>query len=132
MPSRIDPDRLNTAPKHHEVTMYLLRLCADLKILHNAGQPLRADPSRLAEWSTHMADLQDCEEPIMYYGSHSVHKKGTMFKHADLLLVASSVIGKLELRNIGADFENIPLFEIEELERLAMRLNECRKRTAFY
>lgn len=132
MPSRINPDRLNTRPMHHEVTMYLLRLCADLKVLRDAGQPLRADPSRLAEWSTHMADLQDCEEPIMFYGSHSVHKEGTMFKHSDLLLVANSVIGELKLRNIGEGFKDIPLFEIEELERLAMRLDECRKRTVFY
>lgn len=111
--------------------MYLLRLCANLKILHNDKQPLRADPDRLAEWATHRRDLEECDEPLIRYTQYGQSREGEIPKHGDLLLKASGIISELKLRNIGAGICEIRLSDIEGLERAAMHL-DCRERVVFY
>jgi len=113
--------------------MYLLRLCADLKILHDtANIPFRADASRLAEWSTHRADLDECEEPITHYSQYGHHNFGFTPKHSELVMAVNSLVIELKLRNTGQSERAITYDELTEIERMAVRLDECRKRVVFY
>lgn len=131
MASRIDPSRLNTRKLHHEAVMYLLRLCANLLVLNDANQPLRADPSTLEEWSTHRADLEECDEPIIRYTQYGQLREGELPKHGELVLSANSLIIELKLRNAGEQSRDIRMSEIENIERMAMQL-DCRERVVFY
>lgn len=131
MYSRIDPYRLNTRKLHHEAVMYLLRLCANLKILHEAGQSFRADPSVLEEWAMHRNDLEACDEPVIRFSQHGHFREGEIPKHSELLLAANGLIAELKLRNIGRTITDITLVQVEALEGMAMRL-DCRKQVVFY
>lgn len=131
MRSRINPDRLNRKPIHHEAVMYILRLCANLLVLHDAEQPLRADPLTLEEWPTHRQDLEGCTEPVIRYSQYGQYPEGEMPKHGELLLLANRIIGELKIRNAGESISAITVKQIQDLERLAMRA-DCSKRVVFF
>lgn len=128
---RINPDRFNSREMHHDAVVYLLRLCADLIRLHDANQPLRADASRLDEWSTHRADLEQCETPLIRYSQHGQFHEGDAPKHGELLLAANGLMIELKLRNVGETVSEIRISELENIRSLAMHV-DCRKRVVFY
>lgn len=131
MSYRIDPSRLNTRKIHFESGQYLLRLCADLKVQLDNKQPLRADQSRLLEWSTHRKDFEECEAPIILYSQYGHYHEGDMQKHTDLLLAVNHLIIELKLRNADHGVIEITESQLDNIERMVMRL-DCRERVVFY
>lgn len=133
MSSRISSHNRDTAPRHHEITNWILRLTADLMILVDDGWPLRADQSRLMEWSTHRRELEECEEPLILYGPSSHYHQGTVSRHSDLILTVTNLVVELKLLNAGKQTGyTITMDEIKHVRELAMKLDDCRKRIVFY
>jgi hypothetical protein len=54
-----------------------------------------------------------------------------MPKHGELLLLANRIIGELKIRNAGGSISAITVKQIQDLERLAMRV-DCSKRVVFF
>lgn len=131
MNTRIDPSRLNSRKLHHDAAIYLLRLCADLKVLIDNKQPLRADVSRLEEWAKHRRDLEECESPVIRYSQYGQIKEGEMNKHMHLLMLANALVIELKLRNTGETVQAISWLDLEAIEREVMQL-DCRQRLVFY
>lgn len=132
MRSRLSINSRDFAPMHSKQAIWILHFTVDLIHLADANQRFHANPSTLEEWADVRANLGQCKEPIMHFGSNFVHQDGELLEHRELMWAVDAVITELKLRNLGAEQRDIDLDEVHHIRGLVSQLDQCRKRVVFY
>lgn len=128
MSSRIAKQDMDSQPRHERTAEWIEGLIIDLTMLAKNNQRFHASFSQLSGWSVARGDLERCVDEHFHYGSNFVHKEGETPFHHELIQLMNSLVVELKLRNIGKGQRDISLTELDEIQRLAVDLDKCRKR----
>lgn len=130
--NRLSQLNRDTIPLHHEETLWLVRFINDLVHLGLHGLPLRADQSKLEEWSDIRTKLNNCTEPLIEYGSNYWNKFSEQPEHINLIMAVDLLTVELKLHNLGLGQREITLNEVDQIRDMLPELDKCRKRVVFY